>query len=186
MTATRPELLDAALSALNRRPTATMADVAAAIGVSRATLHRHFESRESLITEMAERSLDRWEQTQADAEIDQAAASGDEGRIATALQRMVHAYVQDADDFGFLLTDEFSLTVPRLAERSHDLVDREVAFYTAAQAAGVLRSDLPPRWIADAVFGALVAARSAIRWGDVARRDLEHLVETTILRGVGR
>jgi AcrR family transcriptional regulator len=186
MTSTRPELLDAALSALNRRPTATMAEIATAIGVSRATLHRHFESRESLITEMAERSLDRWEQTQVDAALETAAASGDAQEIATALRRMVHAYVQDADDFGFLLTDEFALTVPHLEARSHALVDREVAFYTAAQAAGVLRADLPPRWIADAVFGALVAARSAIRWGDVARRDLEALVETTILQGVGR
>ena len=141
--------------------------------MSRATLHRHFDSRESLITEMAERSLDRWEQTQADAGLEAAAASGDEARIAAALRRMLHAYVRDADDFGFLLKDEFSLTVPHLEARSHALVEREVAFYGAAQAAGALRDDLPPRWIADVVFGALVAARTALRWGDVARRHLE-------------
>jgi hypothetical protein len=38
----RDEVLDAALRCLKTDPTASMGDVAAAVGIGRATLHRHF------------------------------------------------------------------------------------------------------------------------------------------------
>ncbi|MGE4364641.1 MAG: TetR family transcriptional regulator, partial [Mycolicibacterium sp.] len=45
MTATHDQLLRAAADFLGRRPNATQDEIAAAIGVSRATLHRHFAGR---------------------------------------------------------------------------------------------------------------------------------------------
>ena len=92
----------------------------------------------------------------------------------------------DSDDFGFALTD----TLPALVRRptwpaSQELFDREVAFYAAAQRAGVLRDDVPPVWLGHAVYGLLVAAREALRLGDLPRRGLEDLVLTTLLAGSG-
>lgn len=180
---TRDEILGAAQRQLNAQPTASMADLAAAAGIGRATLHRHFATREDLLHELGTRSIDRWRDSLDGADVAGAAASGDAGRMRTCLDDLLRRYLADSDDFGFALTD-FSLTAaPDLVARSELLVAREVAFYAAAQAAGVLRADLPPRWLAHAVYGLLVAARDALAVGDVARRDLDTLVLSTFLTG---
>ena len=53
----------------------------------------------------------------------------------------------------------------------------------AAQAAGVLRDDVSPRWLSQACYGLLVAARDALRAGDVPRRDLDAVVSSFFLHG---
>lgn len=181
----RDDLLDAALRELNRRPTATMADIAAAIGVSRATLHRHFASREALVLEIAERSLDSWAAAQRAIAMDEVVASGDRDAVEAALRALLARFVQDAEDFGFTLTDELSIAAPELAARMEELAERDVAFLAAAQERGVLRRDVPARWLGQLLLGHLVAARNALREGDVARRDLDALVTTTFLDGAG-
>ncbi|MEV4256927.1 helix-turn-helix domain-containing protein, partial [Spirillospora sp. NPDC049652] len=50
------EILGAATRHLNAEPTASMAQLAEAAGVSRATLHRHFASREDLLRALGERA----------------------------------------------------------------------------------------------------------------------------------
>ena len=54
----------------------------------------------------------------------------------------------------------------------------------AAQEAGVLRRDLPLRWFGHVTYGLLVAAREAVRIGDIARRDAGQLVLSSLLAGV--
>ena len=184
--ASRDQLLDAALTALNRQPTATMAEIATAVGSSRATLHRHFSSREALIAEIAVRAVDRWELTQEQAGIREASESTDSAVIRAALDALLRQYALDAADFGIVLTDDFAASVPEMTERGHAIVEREVVFYAQAQLVGVLRSDLPARWIADVVYGLMVSARESMRWGNVARRDLSDLVVSTFFAGVGR
>ncbi|MDT9595385.1 TetR/AcrR family transcriptional regulator [Nocardioides zeae] len=181
--ATRDDVLGAALRHLNTDATASMAAIAEAAGISRATLHRHFAKREALVRELGERSLDRWERTQDEAGIDAAGASGDAERIRDCATAMLTQLVADADEFGFTLVDEFLCTEPALLERTDRLFDREVAFWAAAQDAGVLRRDVPARWIGHAAYGLLVASRDAIRSGDVAPRDLAPLVLSTFLDG---
>ena len=56
--ATRDEVLAAAQRHLNVDPRASMAVLAAAAGVGRATLHRHFASRDDLLHELGTRELD--------------------------------------------------------------------------------------------------------------------------------
>src|SRR3954469_25334645 len=48
MTSNRERVLRAAADFLGRRPNATQDEIAAAVGVSRATLHRYFAGREAL------------------------------------------------------------------------------------------------------------------------------------------
>jgi len=179
----RDDVLDAALRCLNTDPTASMSDVAAAVGVGRATLHRHFASREVLVHEIGERSLDRWEQGQAAADMIGATASGDRTRIEACLRVMLTRFVQDAEDFAYALTDPSLVLVPSLSTRMSTLQDLEVAFFAAAQEAGVLRRDVPAAWLSHAAYGLLIASRDALRAGDVARRGVADLVVTTFLDG---
>ncbi|MGE4424874.1 MAG: TetR/AcrR family transcriptional regulator, partial [Solirubrobacteraceae bacterium] len=66
------------------------------------------------------------------------------------------------------------------------LIALETAFLASAQRVGVLRDDLPPEWIEHVLFGLLVAARDAQRYGTVAPRLLVDLVHDSMLRGVAR
>jgi Bacterial regulatory proteins, tetR family len=51
----RERILDAAERMLDRSPSASLADIAAAAGVSRSTLHRRFRSRDELMTALRDR-----------------------------------------------------------------------------------------------------------------------------------
>ena len=54
----RERILEAAERMLKRSPSATLADIAAAAGVSRSTLHRRFQNREELVSALRERPQD--------------------------------------------------------------------------------------------------------------------------------
>jgi AcrR family transcriptional regulator len=184
--ADRNDVLAAAQRVLNADPAASTSAVAEAAGISRATLHRHFESRESLLVELGTRSLDQWEQRLDDVGVEALAAAGDPDRLREALETLVLGYVDDSDAFGFALTDHVILANAALEERTQHLAGREAVLISAAQAAGVLRTDLPLRWFGHAIYGLLVAARQAVRIGDVARRDAGQLVLSSLLAGVAR
>ncbi len=181
--ASRDDILAAATRHLNVDPRASMAVLATAAGVGRATLHRHFASREDLLHELGTRSLDRWEASLDAADAAGAAASDDPERILACLRDLLSRYLADSDDYGFALTDSYLTGADDLLARSDRLVEREVGLFVAAQATGVLRGDVPPRWLGHAVYGLLVAAREAVRDGDVARRDLDTVVLSQFLEG---
>lgn len=186
MATDRTDVLTAAQRVLNAEPTASMAAVAEAAGLSRATLHRHFDSREALLVELGTRSLDQWAQRLDVVGVEGVAGSGDASRIRAALEELVLGYVEDSDAYGFALTDHVILANAELEARTQVLADREAVLFGAAQATGVLRADLPARWFGHAIYGLLVAAREAVRIGDVARRDVGHLVLSSLLVGVVR
>ncbi|MCH1866060.1 TetR/AcrR family transcriptional regulator [Nocardioides sp. CFH 31398] len=182
---TREQVLDAALRTLNADPTASLATIAEAAGVGRATLHRHFPGRDDLVRELGDRSLDRWEQTQDASGMADAIADGGAEAVTACLHSMFPRLVVDAEDHGFALTDSFLVCDPELAARTAALEEREVGLWRTAQAAGVVRPELPARWYLHAGYGLLVAARDALRAGDVARRDVADLVLDTLLHGIG-
>lgn len=179
----RDDILAVAQRRLNAHPTSSMAEIAEAAGIGRATLHRHFASREDLLTEIGSRSLDRLEQRLDTADVEAVAAGGDPELIRSTIVTLLEQYNDDSDDFGFALTDHFVATEPGLVARLDRLYEREVALHAAGQRAGVLRSDVSARWLSAAAYGLLVAAREALRNGDVARRDLSALVSSFFLDG---
>lgn len=174
-------VLGAAQRLLTTDPTASMAQIAAAAGVGRATVHRHFASREELLHEIGRRSLDTWAASLAS--VADAAGSGDAVRIRAALEDLIAQFVADAETAGIALTDPTVINEPTLRARAEVLFAEEVALYAAAQAAGVLRADVPARWLGHTVYGLLVSVRDALVAGDVARRDAVDLVRSTFFEG---
>lgn len=181
--ASRDSILAAAQRCLNTDARASMTDLAAAAGIGRATLHRHFSTRDELLHELGTRSLNRWEESMDAVDVDGAIASGDPGRIETCLRDMLKRYLADYDEFGFALTDPYVRSAPDLLERTERLAERETALLAAGQTAGLLRSDLAARWLSSAVYGILVAARDAVTVGRIARQDLDEYVVVTFLEG---
>ncbi|RFS83418.1 TetR/AcrR family transcriptional regulator [Actinomadura spongiicola] len=179
------EIVTAAIRCLNADPTLSMGRLAEAIGVSRATLHRHFATRDALMHALGSRALDSWETSQDLSGIDEAGASGDPVRIAVTLETLIRRFVTDAEEHGYALTAHTTAALPDLADRTDRLERRELAFYTAAQRAGVIRPDLPAAWIGNHVYGLMVAVRESLHQGSVARRDIEEHVLTTLRDGIG-
>ena len=181
---TRDDIVTAALRHLNVRPTASTTEIAEAAGISRATLHRHFASRDDLLREIGLRSLAHWAGVQQSTAMVAVTASADAARIRACAEEMLRQLVVSADDYAFALVDEYLYALPEIAARTDELFELEVAFWAAALQAGVVRRDLSPRWVAHASYGVLVACREALRHGDVARRDAPDLVLSTFLHGV--
>ena len=73
---------------------------------------------------------------------------------------------------------------PDLVARTEELVAVEVALYAAGQRAGILRADVPPRWLSHVVYGVMVAVREARRAGDADARTAGDLAVATFLNGV--
>lgn len=180
----RQEITVAALRLLNVNPTASMAEIAEAAGISRATLHRHFAGRDELVRRLGELSIDSWREALDGADIDTAAASGDPALIRAALDRLFGNLVRDAHEHGFALTEPSLESDTVIAAAGRVQQDRELAFYAAAQQAGVLRDDVPVAWIGLTVYGLLVGLREALRHGEIAVRDAERLLRASVLDGV--
>ncbi|SEK89316.1 hypothetical protein [Nonomuraea pusilla] len=132
---------------------------------------------------LGHRAHDRWHQALVSAGVEEAAASSDPGEVGRALDALLSGLIEVADEYGFGLTDHALAVHPELSRRAEELEEREIALYTAAQRTGLLRADLPVRWISNTVYGLLVAVRESLRRGDVARRDVHRLVTQTFLRG---
>ena len=78
---TRPSLLDVAAEVLVADPAASLAEVAEAAGIGRTTLHKHYATRDDLLTAVGNRALDLWEQAVAEVF---ANSTGDQSYICSA------------------------------------------------------------------------------------------------------
>lgn len=180
------QLVASALVTLNADPGASMAQIATAAGVGRATLHRHFATREELVREIGERGLGRWEASLRASGLSTLEADAGADAFRAALEDLLARYVQDAEDFGFALTNPEIERHPDLRDRCLALVELESRGLAAAQRAGVLRDDVPPEWIDHVLFGLLRAGLDAHHYENVAPRLIPGLVAGSFFAAVGR
>lgn len=153
-------LLDAAAAALAQDPDASMADVAAAAGLTRATLYRHFGSREQLLKGMRADALAFAQDAIADSRLD-------EGSAIDALRRVVAAIIALGDRFRPLLANGAEEDPDFLRDRAETFaaVQRVIL---RGQDAGLIRSELSPQWVVAALTALLAAA---VRSGGAVRND---------------
>ncbi|WP_143219758.1 TetR/AcrR family transcriptional regulator [Actinomadura sp. CNU-125] len=100
----REQIIAAALRRLNVNPAASMAELAEAAGVSRATLHRHFAGRDELVDEIGTRALDRWEDALDATGVDAAAASTDPDVHLATVRALLEVFARLAHEHGWALT----------------------------------------------------------------------------------
>ncbi|MDD7910830.1 TetR/AcrR family transcriptional regulator [Pseudovibrio exalbescens] len=162
-----------------KNPGASLSEVAKFAGVGRATLYRHFATRDALILAVFIDSLEVLA-----AEIAALEATGQRGR--EAIVALVAALLPKAEHFRFVGVhwDELApkvLSAQELAERDKEMVQ----FIVEAQAEGVLRPDLPPEWIGSTVDALLFTAWELRAGGKVTDEQALQIVLTTLFEGVG-
>lgn len=174
-----PTDLDRLSAALAARPDATMSELANALGISRATLHRRFPGRAALLAWLAEAAA-----AAAVEAVDRARVAA--GPPAAACARLVAALVPLGGQFGFLLREGDRLErlpavrehVDRLTGAVHDLVLR-------GRRAGAFRPDLPASYQTRLVLAAVFTAWEAVREGELGGREAADAATAALLGGLG-
>jgi AcrR family transcriptional regulator len=142
---TRAVILEAAARVLGRRPDAAMADIADEAGVGRATLYRHFPTRESLLRGAEEAGI-----AELTAGIE--AANLGDLTVERAIARLTSVFMRTGAKYAAFITQDedhqHSVDKQRVIQRVRDLIDRGVRD-------GVLRAD-PPADVLFEMFSALL------------------------------
>ena len=168
-------ILDAATALLTANPGASMAEIAEASGLVRATLYRHFPTRDDLLRAMYAAALE--EALQAILSVDPEA-----GKATDALGRIVDALLVVGDRYRIL--SEQRRGYPELRDQEQSVGAPMIALVERGRQSGELRDDVPVRWQA-AALGALVnEALRAVGREDIEREEAGSLVTTTFLESM--
>ena len=172
-TRNRDAIIDAALERLNANPTASIADISAAAGISRITFYGHFSSREKLLDAVVERTTDRIERQLSQVRTDEAPWP--------ALERLVQTQWRLVGELnGIVLAAEH--LVP--AERIHELHARPIArvheLIDAGRQDGTFRTDHSLQWQVACFFAILHGAAAELRSGRLTEDQAAHVIPETV------
>src|SRR6266571_3512951 len=171
---TADAILDAAAHVLSEHGSSSnMADVAAAAGVSRATLYRYYPHREALLDALAAHAL-------ADAAARIADAGLERAPVEEAIERIVRALVAVGDRYAILIREQVNVD-PAEAER---LIGAPMqAVLARGIETGLLRQDLPAEVLLELFGGALVAALKLTERGQLGIEEASAATARVFLDG---
>jgi AcrR family transcriptional regulator len=165
----------------------TTREIAALLGVQKASLYHHVSRKEDLLYDICVTSLENIRgsvQTAVDAEPDSLE------RVRTLIRAHVAAMLADQDKHSTMLTelralsDERRAKIVALRDTYEELVRSVLA---AAQLAGAVRGDIPVKYLA---LGLLDLLNWAIFWyvpdGDLSSDQLADVFAAMYLSGAGR
>jgi AcrR family transcriptional regulator len=168
-------LLDVVAEVLVADPSASLAEVAQAAGISRTTLHNHYATRDDLLVAVGHRVLDLWEQAVSKAE------DGPDGGLASLTSILLPLCPQ----LMFLWRNPGLEKEPSLAKR-WDVGDDVVhGVMRRATERGVLGSGLPESWLFGSYVSLLIAAAGEVQLGRLAAVDAPGRVLGMFLHGIG-
>jgi TetR/AcrR family transcriptional regulator, mexCD-oprJ operon repressor len=177
MSLDRDALLRAAADFLGRRPNATQDEIAAAVGVSRATLHRHFSGKPALMEALDELAIAEMQKALKIARLDQDSAT-------EALRRLVTAFQRVSPYLALLYSQSQEIDMDQ-SMHGWAAIDGEITeLFTRGQRAGEFRPDLTATWLTEALYSLVAGAGWSIQVGRVAGRDFERIITELLLHGV--
>jgi len=173
----REHLLRAAADFVSRRPTATQDEIAAAVGVSRATLHRHFAGREALLEALDQLAI---------AELrDALEKSGwQDTSPVEGLRRLVEACEPVAGYVALLHARTESAEGRQCRAGWHEINTAIEEFFLRGQRAGVFRPDVTAAWLTEAFYSLVCGAGWSIQVGRAASRDFTSMITELLMHGV--
>lgn len=181
MTATksrdREELLLNLVNALADQPRASMGQLASMVGLSRATLCRHFPSRDTMVLAMSEAGI-------TSAKLAITRARPNEGSPEQAINRLIEELLPIVELYTYV--DQQGHADEELEARVQPLRASLITLFQQWQGSGALRVDLPAAWLVESMSALLRSAATMIRSGRLARRDAAQSVFDLLWRGMSK
>ena len=154
-----------------------MAEVAEAAGLARATLYRHFPSREELVRTILAQAYDEFETVVATARLD-------EDPPLEGLRRLIDGIIEVGDRYRFLLNAPPAEPKGEPRRKREDRMRQPVlALIERAQRRGVLVSELTPLWATQTLAALIDAALHAINDGQMTPAEASAAVYRTFTVG---
>jgi AcrR family transcriptional regulator len=157
-----------------RQPQATIGEIASASGLGRATIYRHFASRDDLLRAIARHGFEQTAAALRD-------AHPQEGTAVEALLRMIDLTVQPGN-VCMLLLRELPEPVASEAEKA-EMIAPVVEALERGVASGELRADLDIAWTLRAISAVYEVAMQALADGSATQEEAARLMAQTILDG---
>jgi AcrR family transcriptional regulator len=174
-------ILDAAAHVLAATPTAGVAEIAVAAGVGRATVYRHFPTREALLAGLGAEALEA-----ASGVVERNVRPVLEGweeapSATTALRTLSEELVDVGDRYRLILAGPADERERSAARRRFE--EPLVQLVEHAQAAGELDAGVPARWVLVALGGVLGRVLEELADGRVTPGEAKRLVVHALLDG---
>jgi AcrR family transcriptional regulator len=167
-------ILDAAAHVFSEQGTAAnLADVAAAAGVSRATLYRYYPNREALLKALAAHALTELASRLNDAGLERASAK-------EAIERLARAIVAVGDRYAVLASEQCT---PDRAEAERLVNAPMRAVLERGISSGHLRQDLPADVLLELFSGTLMAAIKLIQRHQLGAEEASAAAAAVFLDG---
>lgn len=169
------KLLASLALALVEAPNANLQELARAVGISKATLHRFCPTRELLIERLIERAVTVLNQGIRSAELD-----GPDPK--EALKRLSANCLENRDLLLFVMFF-WRPGAPIERQMETDWATTLDAFFLRGQQAGVFRVDIPAAAMTEIWTSILLGLQDGERRGRIARQGMQVLLESVFLEG---
>lgn len=166
-------ILESAIHVFALDPAAGMNEVAVHAGVGRATLYRHFPSRDDLMAAIRAQAAQ-----EAVAAVQKCPL--DEGSSVECIESIVHAVIELGDRYRFLSnwrSDEHPEPRERIASALAAAVER-------GQRRGEITRSVPVDWAVLAIRSLMLAALDQLSEGETTEREAERLVTRLVAQGL--
>lgn len=177
MSPSRDELLRAAADFLGRRPNATQDEIATAVGVSRATLHRHFAGRLALMAALEELAIAQMRDVLRDVRLQ-------DGTATDALRRLVSACEPVSPYLALMYSQSQELDLDITLEVWEEVDTAITELFLRGQRDGEFRPELSAAWLTEAFYSLVGGTAWSIRAGRAAAKDFDRLIIDLLLNGV--